>query len=194
MAGLHLLKHMDGLSDEAVCARYRVVEERHLRRVTIDIGRKIAGSAATKAAFAGPLGLVARLLRQRREDRGRAKLYALHAPEVECIGKGKAQAHFEFGVKVSPVTTNTVAPGGISSSAPAPCPGTPMTATPWPPRSPRPSGSPASRSSAPMSIGTITATMSTRPASSCPAKSVESRRPSAASGGGATPSSPSSAT
>ena len=89
---------------------------RHLRtwlgRLFRDIGRKIAGSAATKAAFAGPLGLVARLLRQRREDRGRAKLYALHAPEVECIGKGKAQARFEFGVKVSLATTNAVAPGG----------------------------------------------------------------------------------
>ena len=223
MVGLHLLKHMDGLSDEAVCARYLdspyaqlfcgetyfqhalpldrssltrwrqrigserlelllaeslatagragAVEEKHLRRVTIDttvqpkavthptdskllhraievlvrlarrqgirlrqsylrvakrarreaaklihsgrprqaarqvrqlrtwlgrlfrdIGRKITGNAAAKAAFAGPLGLVARLLRQRREDRGREKLYSLHAPEVECIGKGKAQA------------------------------------------------------------------------------------------------------
>ena len=205
MVGLHLLKHMDGLSDEAVCARYLdspyaqlfcgetffqhalpldrssmtrwrrrigperlelllaeslaaaqrggAVEERHLRRVTIDttvqpkavthptdskllqrgieilarlarrngvrlrqsylrvarkarreaaklihsgrprqaerqvrrlrtwlgrlfrdIGRKIAGNAAAESAFAGPLGLIARLLRQRREDRGRDKL------------------------------------------------------------------------------------------------------------------------
>jgi IS5 family transposase len=83
-----------------------------LGRLFRDIGRKIAGDAETKAAFAGPLGLVARLLRQRREDRGRDKLYSLHAPEVECIGKGKAQARYEFGVKVSVATTNTVAPGG----------------------------------------------------------------------------------
>jgi transposase, IS5 family len=243
MVGLHLLKHMDGLSDEAVCGRYLdspyaqlfcgethfrhalpldrssmtrwrqrigaerlelllaeslaaaqrggAVEEKHLRRVTIDttvqpkavthptdskllqrgieilarlarrhgirlrqsylrvarkarheaaklihsgrprqaerqvrqlrtwlgrlfrdIGRKIAGSAAIQAALAGPLGLVARLLRQRREDRGRDKLSSLHAPEVECIGKGKAQARYEFGVKVSLATTNAAAPGG----------------------------------------------------------------------------------
>jgi IS5 family transposase len=243
MVGLHLLKHMDGLSDEAVCARYLdspyaqlfcgethfrhalpldrssmtrwrrrigaerlevllaesvaaarrggAVEERHLRRVTIDttvqpkavthptdskllhrgieilarlarrhgirlrqsclrvarrarreaarlihagrrrqaerhvrqlrtwlgrlfrdIGRRIAGKAAVQAALAAPLGLVARLLRQRREDRGRDKLYSLHAPEVECIGKGKANARYEFGVKVSLATTNAVAPGG----------------------------------------------------------------------------------
>jgi transposase, IS5 family len=31
---------------------------------------------------------------------------------VECIGKGKAQARSEFGVKVSIATTNAVAPGG----------------------------------------------------------------------------------
>ena len=243
MAGLHLLKHMDRLSDEAVCARYLdspyaqlfcgetffqhalpldrssltrwrqrigperlevllaeslaaaqrggAVEERHLRRVTIDttvqpkavthptdskllqrgieilarlarrhgirlrqsylrvarrarreaaklihsgrprqaerrvrqlrtwlgrlfrdIGRKIAGSAAIQAALAGPLGLVAQLLRQRREHRGRDKLYSLHAPQLECIGKGKANARYEFGCKVSLATTNAVAPGG----------------------------------------------------------------------------------
>jgi len=83
-----------------------------LGRLFRDIGRKIAGNAAIKAALAGPLGLIAQLLRQRREDRGRDKLYSLHAPEVECIGKGKAQARFEFGVKVSLATTNAVAPGG----------------------------------------------------------------------------------
>ena len=33
------------------------------------------------------------------------KLYALHAPEAECISKGKARNPYEFGVKVSlPVT------------------------------------------------------------------------------------------
>jgi IS5 family transposase len=31
---------------------------------------------------------------------------------VECIGKGKASAPYEFGVKVSVVTTNARAPGG----------------------------------------------------------------------------------
>src|SRR5215212_165167 len=243
MVGLHLLKHMDGLSDEAVCARYLdspyaqlfcgetffqhalpldrssmtrwrrrigperlelllaeslaaaqrggAVEEKHLRRVTIDttvqpkavthptdskllqrgieilarlarrhgirlrqsylrvakrakreagklihsgrprqaerqvrrlrtwlgrlfrdIGRKIAGNAAAEAAFAGPLGLIARLLRQRREDRGRDKLYSLHAPEVECIGKGKAHARSTSGSRSSIATTNAAAPGG----------------------------------------------------------------------------------
>ena len=40
-----------------------------LGRLFRDIGRKIAGDTATEAAFAGPLGLIARLLRQRREAR-----------------------------------------------------------------------------------------------------------------------------
>jgi IS5 family transposase len=83
-----------------------------LGRLLRDIGRKIAGNPAAQAAFSEPLARIARLLRQRREDRGRDKLYSPHAPEVECIGKGKAQARFEFGVKVSVATTNAVAPGG----------------------------------------------------------------------------------
>jgi hypothetical protein len=42
-----------------------------------------------------------------------ARLEALfHAPEVECIGKGKVSVPYEFGVKVSIVTTNARAPGG----------------------------------------------------------------------------------
>ena len=38
----------------------------------------------------------------------------MHAPEVECIGKGKGKAHkpYEFGVKVSVATTNARSPGG----------------------------------------------------------------------------------
>jgi len=40
-----------------------------------------------------------RIHAQRPSDKN--KLYALHAPEVECIGKGKARKPYEFGVKVS---------------------------------------------------------------------------------------------
>ena len=45
----------------------------------------------------------ARILSQRTKDKN--KLYALHAPEVECIAKGKARTPYEFGVKVSVATT-----------------------------------------------------------------------------------------
>jgi IS5 family transposase len=45
-----------------------------------------------------------RIQRQRPKDKN--KLYALHAPEVECIGKGKARKPYEFGVKVSLAVTH----------------------------------------------------------------------------------------
>ena len=84
-----------------------------LGRLARDITRKITDAAdAVRAAFATPLERIAQLLRQRREDRGRDKIHALHAPEVECIGKGKARTRFEFGCKVSLATTNRPAPGG----------------------------------------------------------------------------------
>jgi IS5 family transposase len=50
------------------------------------------------------LHLVKRLLTQQRHDKN--KLYSLHAPEVECIAKGKAHKKYEFGSKVSVVTTS----------------------------------------------------------------------------------------
>ena len=36
---------------------------------------------------------------------GQAKLYSLHAPEVDCISKGKAKQPYEFGVKVGIAST-----------------------------------------------------------------------------------------
>ena len=35
---------------------------------------------------------------QQQRQRG-WKLYSVHAPEVECIGKGKANAPYDFGVR-----------------------------------------------------------------------------------------------
>lgn len=45
-----------------------------------------------------------RIRTQQPKDKG--KLYALHAPEVECIGKGKARKPYEFGVKASFAVTH----------------------------------------------------------------------------------------
>lgn len=39
------------------------------------------------------------------QPKDKDKLYALHAPEVECIGKGKARKLYEFGVKVGIAVT-----------------------------------------------------------------------------------------
>ena len=49
--------------------------------------------------------------KQKQRQRG-WKLYSWHAPEVECIGKGKARAPYEFGCKVSIATTNKRCNGG----------------------------------------------------------------------------------
>lgn len=40
------------------------------------------------------------------QPKDKNKLYALHAPEVECIGKGKARKPYEFGVKASIAVTH----------------------------------------------------------------------------------------
>jgi IS5 family transposase len=82
-----------------------------LGRLVRDIRRKIEGAAALEEAFAAPLARADRIRSQRQRQRG-WKLYSFHAPEVECIGKGKARTPYEFGVKVSIVTTNARAPGG----------------------------------------------------------------------------------
>jgi IS5 family transposase len=82
-----------------------------LGRLIRDIRRKIAGREDIEAAFEAPLSRASQIRSQQQRQRG-WKLYSFHAPEVECIGKGKASAPYEFGVKVSIVTTNARAPGG----------------------------------------------------------------------------------
>ncbi|MDI2111680.1 IS5/IS1182 family transposase, partial [Bradyrhizobium sp. Mp64] len=57
------------------------------------------------------LDLAQRVRSQDQHQRG-PKVYALHAPEVECIGKGKARAPYEFGCKVSIATPVTSPKGG----------------------------------------------------------------------------------
>jgi IS5 family transposase len=82
-----------------------------LGRLIRDIRRKIEDKADLRESFAAPLSRASQIRSQRQRQRG-WKLYSFHAPEVECIGKGKASAPYEFGVKVSIVTTNARAPGG----------------------------------------------------------------------------------
>ena len=88
----------------------RILRSR-LGRIIRDIRRKIEGQPALEQAFALPLGRANQIRSQQQRQRG-WKLYSFHAPEVECIGKGKASAPYEFGVKASIVTTNRRAPGG----------------------------------------------------------------------------------
>jgi IS5 family transposase len=85
----------------------------YLGRVIRDIARKIEGPIGLLDGIAldRMLALARRVLDQKQRQRG-AKVYSLHAPEVECIGKGKAHRPYEFGVKVSVATTLSHAKGG----------------------------------------------------------------------------------
>ena len=74
-----------------------------LGRVTRDIERKLEQEPDKKLLFAAKLAQANQLLTQGKT--GKNKLYSLHAPEVECIAKGKAHKKYEFGVKVGVVTT-----------------------------------------------------------------------------------------
>ena len=74
-------------------------------RVWRDISRQVAKiPVAMQRQAQDLLHKVERLLTQQKKDKN--KLYSLHAPEVECIGKGKTRQPYEFGVKVSVSTTH----------------------------------------------------------------------------------------
>jgi transposase, IS5 family len=95
-----------------------------LGRVIRDVSRKIAGKPALEEAFCALLARARTVRGQRQRERGR-KLYSLHAPEVECIGKGKAHKPYEFGVKVSVATPLHRCAGGQFVAHVAAIPGNP---------------------------------------------------------------------
>jgi IS5 family transposase len=76
-------------------------------------------SALAVASLQTWLERAERIRTQQRNSKN--KLYALHAPEVECISKGKARKPYEFGVKVSLVVTHR---HGLMVGARS-CPGNP---------------------------------------------------------------------
>ncbi len=73
-------------------------------RVMREVERKVAGNDVLVERFSEALKMARRLYEQKRNDKN--KLYSLHAPEVECISKGKAHKKYEFGCKVGVVTTS----------------------------------------------------------------------------------------
>lgn len=75
-----------------------------LGRVLREVQRKLSQvPEAMQTSLQAWLERAERIRTQRPKDKN--KLYALHAPEVECIGKGKARQPYEFGVKVSVAVT-----------------------------------------------------------------------------------------
>lgn len=78
-------------------------------RLAREIARKsTALSETVREALETTLQKAQRIItqsRQTKREKGQRKLYAWHAPEVDCISKGKARTPYEFGVKVSVAST-----------------------------------------------------------------------------------------
>lgn len=70
-----------------------------LGRVLRDVERKLSEPSDK---FKQLLTNAKRIHAQKRDDKN--KLYSVHAPEVECIAKGKAHKKYEFGCKTSVAT------------------------------------------------------------------------------------------
>lgn len=87
-----------------VLKRQRTILGIVLREVARKIGQASEATALTLANLQTLMQRAERIRSQRPKDKN--KLYALHAPEVECIGKGKARKPYEFGVKVSVAVTH----------------------------------------------------------------------------------------
>ena len=73
-----------------------------LGRVIRDIQRKL--KPETDGKLSRLLAVARRIHQQQKYDKH--KLYSVHAPEVECIAKGKAHKRYEFGSKVAMVTSS----------------------------------------------------------------------------------------
>jgi IS5 family transposase len=78
-------------------------------RLQREIERKASAiGQAVRQSLAQTLNKAQRIVEQsgqRKAVDGQPKLYAWHAPEVDCISKGKAKQPYEFGVKVGIAST-----------------------------------------------------------------------------------------
>jgi IS5 family transposase len=70
-------------------------------RLVRELERKIP--AGVMFQYAASLQLFKKVLAQKRNDT--QKIYSLHEPHVQCIGKGKEHKKYEFGSKVSIIRT-----------------------------------------------------------------------------------------
>ena len=101
--GRSLRRRAGGYAHAKQFKRLRRVLKRQrtvLGRVLRDVQRRLLAAPQDVRDRLQPwLERAERIPSQRPKDKH--KLYALHAPQVECIGKGKARQPYEFGVKVS---------------------------------------------------------------------------------------------
>ena len=87
-----------------VLKRQRTVLGIVLREVQRKLETATTGSPFSVHRLQTMMERAERIRRQQPKDKN--KLYAMHAPEVECIGKGKARQPYEFGVKASIAVTH----------------------------------------------------------------------------------------
>ena len=78
----------------------------YLGRVIRDIGRATVGAPALEVAFNDDLVKAHKIYAQALNPSAPDKIYSWHAPEVECIAKGKAHKRYEFGCKASLASTH----------------------------------------------------------------------------------------
>ena len=84
-------------------------------------GRGSTCQPGIQGAFQWPLATASQIRLQQQRQRG-WKLYSFHVPEVECIGKGKTRARYEFSVKTSIAVTNVAPQAASSCCMPRRCP------------------------------------------------------------------------
>ncbi len=97
-------KHMKG-----AIKRQRTIVGRLQREIERQIERKASTMGlAVQEALSDTLNKAQRIWAQsarRKTVSGQPKLYSWHAPEVDCISKGKARTPYEFGTKVGIAST-----------------------------------------------------------------------------------------
>ena len=82
------------------------VVRNYLGRVLRDIERAIVRGPSLEGVFKDDLAKARKIYAQAADPKTPDKIYSWHAPEVECIAKGKAHKKYEFGCKASLATTN----------------------------------------------------------------------------------------
>ena len=113
--GIDLRQNYNRKSRQCLCQQSRYAHARQMKRakactrtlktylgrVIHDIERKCP---SPDRQLQDLLKVACRIHQQKRTDKN--KVYSVHAPEVECISKGKAHKRYEFGCKVSVATTS----------------------------------------------------------------------------------------
>jgi len=106
-------KQAQFMANRYVAARQMKRARKKIKQVKNYLGRVIrnikfaaAGGRTLSPALAVAPGKAEIAYQQTLNPKAREKLYSWHAPEVECIAKGKAHKKYEFGCKASYTATN----------------------------------------------------------------------------------------